>query len=158
MAIEAVRIDGRLIHGQVANLWTTQLGITRIMVVDNSVSENDIEKAGLKLACPAGVKFSVLPIEKAAANINAGKYNSQKVFLIARKPEVLLKLIELGVPIKAINVGNMSQTEETRSLSKSINVTDYDVKIFEELNKRGIKLTARMVPSEPESDFMKLLK
>ena len=52
----------------------------------------------------------------------------------------------------------MSQTEETRSLSKSINVTDYDVKIFEELNKKGIKLTARMVPSEPESDFMKLLK
>ena len=59
--IIAVRIDGRLIHGQVANLWTTKLNITRIMVVDDEVSQSAIEKSGLKLATPAGVKLSVLP-------------------------------------------------------------------------------------------------
>lgn len=61
MAITAVRIDGRLIHGQVANLWTTKLGVTRIMVIDDQVAASDIEKAGLKLARPAGVDLSVLP-------------------------------------------------------------------------------------------------
>ena len=54
MAITAVRIDGRLIHGQVANLWTPSLGATRIMVVDDKVSQSDIEKSGLRMACPAG--------------------------------------------------------------------------------------------------------
>ena len=76
MSITAVRIDGRLIHGQVANLWTTKLGINRIMVVDDGVTTNAIEKSGLKLATPAGVKLSILSIEKAAANILAGKYDS----------------------------------------------------------------------------------
>lgn len=46
MSIIGVRIDGRLIHGQVANLWTTKLNISRIMVVDDEVAQNDIEKAG----------------------------------------------------------------------------------------------------------------
>lgn len=64
MSIIGVRIDGRLIHGQVANLWTTKLNISRIMVVDNVVCNNAIEKSGLKLATPSGVKLSVLPVEK----------------------------------------------------------------------------------------------
>ena len=107
MSIIGVRIDGRLIHGQVANLWTTKLNITRIMVVDDEVAQNDIEKSGLKLATPAGVKLSVLPIEKAANNILAGKYDSQRLLMIARKPDRLLKLVELGVPIEEIKVGNV---------------------------------------------------
>ena len=42
MAIIATRIDGCSIHGQVANLWTTKLNISRIMVIDGAVAQNDI--------------------------------------------------------------------------------------------------------------------
>lgn len=158
MSIVGVRIDGRLIHGQVANLWATKLNVSRIMVVDDSVAENAIEKSGLKLATPAGVKLSVLPVEKAAANILAGKYDSQRLFIIARKPDRLLGLVERGVQLDEINVGNMSQTPETRSITKSINVVDEDVAVFEELNQKGVKLVAQMVPSDRAEDFMALLK
>lgn len=158
MGIIAVRIDGRLIHGQVANLWTTKLDISRIMVVDDEVSENAIEKSGLKLATPAGVKLSVLPIEKAATNILAGKYDSQRLLIIAKKPDRLLKLVELGVPIKEINVGNMSQSEESKAISKSINVLENDIEAFKKLDAAGVKLVSQMVPSDKSEDFMGLLK
>ena len=68
MTIVGCRIDGRLIHGQVANLWSAKLNVSRIMVVDNDVVNNDVEKSGLKLATPPGVKLSILPVDKAAAN------------------------------------------------------------------------------------------
>lgn len=157
MSIIGVRIDGRLIHGQVANLWTTKLNISRIMVIDDEVAQNDIEKSGLKLATPAGVKLSVLPIEKAAHNILAGKYDSQRLLIVVRKPDRLLKLVELGVPIEEINVGNMSQSNETRSITKSINVVDQDVDVFNKLNHKGVRLIAQMVPSDKAEDFMSLL-
>ncbi|MGM0165705.1 PTS system IIB component [Enterococcus sp. AZ135] len=157
MSIIGVRIDGRLIHGQVANLWTTKLNISRIMVVDDDVAQNDIEKSGLKLATPAGVKLSVLPIEKAAHNILAGKYDSQRLLIVVRKPDRLLKMVELGVPIEEINVGNMSQSSETRSITKSINVVDQDVEVFNALNNKGVRLIAQMVPSDKAEDFMSLL-
>ena len=158
MTIIGNRIDGRLIHGQVANLWTTKLNITRIMVIDDEVAQNDIEKSGLKLATPPGVKLSVLPIEKAAANILAGKYDSQRLFIVARKPDRFLRLLEAGVQLDTLNVGNMSQTPETRSITRSINVVDEDVEVFRKLNEKGVKLTAQMVPNDPVEDFMKLLK
>lgn len=157
MAIIASRIDGRLIHGQVANLWTTKLNIGRIMVVDNEVAESAIDKSGLKLATPAGVKLSVLPVEKAAANILAGKYDSQRVLVIAKRPDRFLALVEAGVPIEEINVGNMSQTDNTTSITRSINVEENDVEDFKKLQEKGVQLVSQMVPSDRAEDFMRLL-
>lgn len=151
------RIDGRLIHGQVANLWATKLQISRIMVIDDLVAENAIEKSGLKLATPSGINLSVLPVAKAAQNILAGKYDNQRLFIVAKKPDRFLKLVENGVKIDVLNVGNMSQTDQTRSITRSINVVDEDVEVFKKLNDLGVKITAQMVPNDPVEDFMKLL-
>lgn len=125
MAIIATRIDGRLIHGQVANLWiTTKLNIGRIMVIDDAVAQNDIEKRGLKLGCHPGVKLSILPIDKAANNIKEGKYDTRLLLIVAHRPENFLRLVEYGVSLPEHNVGNMSQTPETRSVTRSINVVE----------------------------------
>lgn len=99
MTIIAARIDGRLIHGQVANLWTTKLNISRIMVVDDEIVDSSLEKTALKLATPAGVKLSILTVEKAANNILAGKYDSQRLMIVARKPDRFLGLI-LYYPVR----------------------------------------------------------
>lgn len=121
MSLIGVRIDGRLIHGQVANLWATKLNISRIMVVDDEVAGNAIEKSGLKLATPAGVKLSVLPVEKAAQNILAGKYDSQRLLIVVRKPDRLLKLVELGGRLKKSMLGTChKQTKHGRLLSQSM--------------------------------------
>ena len=66
--------------------------------------------------------------------------------------------MEAGVPIETLNVGNMSQTSETRSITRSINVVDEDVAVFNKLHDKGVVLTAQMVPNDPVEDFMKLLK
>lgn len=157
MAIIATRIDGRLIHGQVANLWTTKLNISRIMVVDNDVINNDLEKTALKLATPAGVKLSVLSVEKAAANILAGNYDSQRLLIVARRPDRFLSLLEAGVTFPELNVGNMSQSDETRSVTRSINVVDKDIADFDAIKAKGVKLVAQMVPGDSPQDFMTLL-
>ncbi|WP_373818307.1 PTS system mannose/fructose/N-acetylgalactosamine-transporter subunit IIB [Glaesserella sp.] len=157
MAILNVRIDARLIHGQVANLWTSYLNITRIMVVDEIAANNDIDKAGLRLACPAGVNLSVLTVEKAATNINDGRYDSQRVLLVTRNPQTLLQLVERGVALTDINAGNMPKTDLTRPIRKTVHVTDDDVEVFRKLSERGIAITAQLVPNEEKVDLMKLL-
>ncbi|QYY86609.1 PTS system mannose/fructose/N-acetylgalactosamine-transporter subunit IIB [Pediococcus pentosaceus] len=158
MTISAVRIDGRLIHGQVANLWTTKLGVTRIMVIDDKVAASDIEKSGLKLARPAGINLSVLSEKVAADHIKRGGYDSQKVFIVVKRPQVLLDLVNDGVKLETINVGNMSQTDETTQITNSINVVQDDVDAFKALHEKGIKITQQMVPGDQANDFMAILK
>ena len=140
MAIIAARIDGRLVHGQVANLWTTKLGATRIMVVDEAASKSDIDKSGLRMATPDGIRLSVLDVATAANHILNHKYDSQKVFIVAKRPETFLALVNAGVPIT------------------DINVVDADVDTFKELDAKGVHLTAQMVPGDTAADFMSLLK
>lgn len=156
--IIANRIDGRLIHGQVANLWATKLNITRFMVIDDEVAQSTIDKQGLKLATPAGVRLSVLPVAKAAENILAGRYDSQRLMVIAKKPDRFLELINQGVDLDVLNVGNMSQTDETKSITRSINVTNKDIDDFKAIVQKGVKITAQMVPNDKAEDFMTLIK
>lgn len=157
MTIVATRIDGRLIHGQVANLWTTKLNISRIMVVDEDIVNSDLEKTALKLATPAGVKLSVLTIDKAATNILAGRYDSQRLLIVAKRPKTFLGLMNKGVTLTELNVGNMSQTPETRSVTRSINVVDEDIQGFDAIQAKGTHLIAQMVPGDTPADFIPLL-
>ena len=61
-------------------------------------------------------------------------------------------------PVSYTHLGNMSQTPETRAITRSINVVDKDVEDFRKLAEKGVKLTAQMVPNDPVSDFLSLLK
>ena len=157
MTIVATRIDGRLIHGQVANLWTTKLNISRIMVVDEDIVNSDLEKTALKLATPAGIKLSVLTIDKAATNILAGRYDSQRLLIVAKRPKTFLGLMNKGVTLTELNVGNMSQTPETRSVTRSINVVDEDIQDFDAIQAKGTHLIAQMVPGDTPADFIPVL-
>lgn len=153
-----VRIDERLIHGQVATMWTNTIKAMRIMIVDDGVVKSEIEKTALKTAVPSGVKLSILTTQGAIKNILAEKYVGQKVFLIVKNPRVLKELVDGGVTLPQINVGNMSTKKDSKQIKKSVSVTKEDLENFDYFVKKGIKLTAQMVPSEEAVPFQNLLK
>lgn len=158
MSIIHVRIDERLIHGQVATVWTNTLGCNRIMVINDDACNSETQKYVLKLATPSGVKLSVLTIQKAATRIKEGKYENDKVFVLFKNPKDCVRLIEEGIQLPMLNVGNMSAKDGTTNIKKTVNVSKEDVEAFRKLASLGFKITARMVPDEPENDFMNLLK
>lgn len=147
--IKHVRIDERLIHGQVAMVWTNFLGCDRIMVADNEAVKDELVVAALKMACPAGVKLSILSLNKAVNNIKEGKYDGDKVFLICKSIQACKLLIDEGVDIKSFNVGNMAHQEGLTRIKNSVSLSEQDIKDIRELLGRGIEITAQMVPNEP---------
>lgn len=157
MAIIHTRIDDRLIHGQVATMWTNQLGATRIMVVDDKAACDDVMKMSLKMATPSGVALSVLPVEKASARICANAYEGQRVFLIVRSPETLIRLVENGVEVKKVNVGNLTFTEGKTKLSSTVAITKQEVEDFHRLAAMGVEITLQLTPNNASEDFMSVV-
>lgn len=157
MNIVGVRIDGRLVHGQVANLWTPKLQVDRIIVIDEAASTDDIQKSGLRMATPMTTRLSVLNYKVAADHIKNERYGKQRVFLVAKKPQEYLKLLDEGVELASINVGTMSQTPTTKAVTKQINVEQEDIEVFDKIAEKGVELTAQLTPSDESHDFMKLL-
>lgn len=143
-----IRIDDRLIHGQVATLWTNELGATRIMVINDEVANNEIQKTMLRMAAPSNVSTSLITEEKAVNNINNGNYKGQKVLVIVKNPETIVRLMDQGLDIKKINVGNMSTRENTHHIKPSVSITPEEEQAFRVLLDRGVEITAIMVPTD----------
>lgn len=154
-----VRIDERLIHGQVAATWTNTLNATRLMVIDDSAASDDIQKMALKMACPKTSKLSILPVERAVARLNdPANYVGERLFVIFRGTATLKAAIDLGAPIDKVTVGNMSNKVGSERVYHTVCVTEQDMKNFRYLNEKGVKFTAQMVPSDNPQDFMELTK
>lgn len=153
-----VRIDDRLIHGQVAAVWSLFTKATRIMVVDDQVVRDPVNKEALKMACPQQCKLSILTAEKAAINLCAGKYEGEKVFIVAKSPKTIRDIIDRGFHIDVVNVGNMGGKQNTKMLKKAVSVDDQDIENFLYLASHGVTVTARMVPTEESVDFIKLIE
>ncbi|MGG7144690.1 PTS system mannose/fructose/N-acetylgalactosamine-transporter subunit IIB [Clostridium nigeriense] len=150
-SIVHIRIDDRLLHGQVVNFWGTSLKVGRIMVVNDEVANDEMQKSILRMVAPSGVRTSIITKEKAARNILNNRYEGQRVMMIVKNPKDILDLMDLGLDIKEVNVGNMANRKDTIQIKKSISLTKEEFNDFEELEKRGVVLTAIMVPDEKKT-------
>ncbi|MDD3252800.1 MAG: PTS sugar transporter subunit IIB [Lachnospiraceae bacterium] len=157
MAIVHARVDERLIHGQVAMVWTNTVGASRIVVVNDEAVKSEMIIAGLKMAKPAGVKLSILSVKRAGEKFAADEYKDDKVFLITKNIDDMTALIRAGVPITAFNVGNVAKREGSRPIKKSVNLTEQDIAQITELVENGIRVTAQMLPNESDQSVLTML-
>ncbi|KRM83943.1 PTS mannose/fructose/sorbose transporter subunit IIAB [Liquorilactobacillus vini] len=152
-----IRVDSRLIHGQVATMWTNELSLDRIMVVDNQIVKDRIQKIALKTARPAGIHLSILTATGAAKKIKENLYAGQNILILVKNPLMLKELSDFGVVIKEINVGNLSMSTGSKQVFKSVALTDKDKKIFQDLGAKGIKIFHQMVPSDNKESLLEKL-
>ena len=154
-----IRIDDRLIHGQVATQWTNDLGATRIMAINDEVATNPTLKTVLRMAAPPNVSTSIITRETAVTNIKAGKYTGQKVLVVVKSPFDILYLIDQGLDIKTVNVGNMSARENTEHLRPTISVTPEEKEAFkvcqEKIKKHNLEM--KLIDAEYTFDNNKVL-
>ncbi|NWO00504.1 PTS mannose/fructose/sorbose transporter subunit IIAB [Tetragenococcus halophilus] len=148
------RIDERLIHGQVAGIWTTSLDAQRIIVINDEAANDPLQKSSLRMAAPASMRLSVLRIEDAVKNINAGKYGLQRLFVLFKNPTDVWSFIQKGGKLDSLNVGNMSYKEGTKEITKSIKILPEEEKAFYKIAEQGVKIIAQLVPNDPKVNFM----
>ncbi|KEI16511.1 mannose/fructose/sorbose PTS transporter subunit IIB [Clostridium haemolyticum] len=156
MKIVLARIDDRLIHGQVATIWTKETKCQRIIVCNDDVAKDEIRKTLLTQVAPPGVKAHVVSIDKAVRVCNNPKYKEDRVLLLFTNPTDVLKMVESGVDIKSVNIGGMSFKNGKRQLNSAISVDEKDIEAFKALNDRGIELEVRKVASDSKVDMMTL--
>lgn len=160
--IKMMRVDDRLIHGQVAVMWSKELGIQRIIVASDTIAANDIQVSALKMAAPAGVKAAILPIDKAVEILSDPRAQQMKILVISNNPEDLLKVAEKIEEKPVLNVANYGRIgggalSSKTKISESVYVTDHDRDVLEKIHALGIEIIHQPLPSDGRQDFMKLL-
>lgn len=153
--IMLTRIDNRLIHGQVATQWNSSIGANLILLANDKVANDKMRQGLMDMAAPNGVATRYFTLEK-TINIIEKAADRQKIFIICETPEDVLTLVEGGVPIDKVNIGNMHMSEGKRQVATSVAVDDADVEAFKKLQEKGVELEIRRVPSMAAEDVSKL--
>ncbi|CUU49358.1 PTS system mannose/fructose/N-acetylgalactosamine-transporter subunit IIB [Clostridium beijerinckii] len=135
--IEMIRLDDRLVHGQVAVIWSKRLGVDRIIVASDEAANDELQSSALKMAAPPSAKVFVLEIEKAATIINDVRSKDKKILVVTDSPDKIYRLVSLIDEKPAINVANYGRIAGTSDKSK-VTETVYTSKNENELFKKLI--------------------
>lgn len=152
-----VRIDSRLLHGQVATAWTKSVRPDRIIVVSDNVSKDKLRKNMIIQAAPPGVRANVVPIKKMIEVSKDPRFGATKALVLFENPEDALKAIEGGVDIKTLNIGSMAHSEGKVAVNKVLSLDEKDVETYDKLNEMGIKFDVRKVPNDSPENMMDLV-
>ena len=147
--IKCLRVDHRLLHGQVAFSWTTSLGADCILIANDDVVQNEIRKTTIKLAKPSGVKLVIKTVEDSIKAINSGVTDKYKLFIVVESIEDAYRLAKGCAGIRSINLGGCKPKEDiVKTIYKTIPVTARDEEMLKELLNDGIEIEIRQVPGE----------
>ena len=156
--IAHVRVDTRLLHGQVATTWTKTVSPDRIIVVSDGVAHDQLRKTMIEQAAPPGVPANVVPISKMIEVTKDPRFGATKAMLLFENPQDLLAAIEGGVDIKEANIGSMAHSVGKVVVTNAIAMDNADVETLETLHAKGVALEARKVPSDSPVSYEDLIK
>ena len=158
MPIVLTRIDDRLIHGQVVVGWAQALRVNHIIVVNDEIVKNDMQKFLFRMATPTDINLSILSVNEAAEKIKSRAFDDDCAMLLAKSPEDIYRMIKSGGRVPEVNIGGMHFAEDKVQLFDAIFVDKNDVDMIEKINGLNVALEVRMVPTDSKKDVMKAIE
>lgn len=153
--ISALRVDDRLIHGQVAMTWTKQLRVQGIVVANDDAANDDTQKMALKMAVPGGIKALIKPVDEAIRVLNDPRASKMRILVLTRTVRDALKIRKQVGEIEFLNIGNTGRFDgidvsEKQLLSPTIMLTDEEVQNLRELVAIDPKTCMQQVPNDEQ--------
>ena len=158
--LKLIRVDERLLHGQVAIGWTSNSGANTILVANDEAQKDKVKAMALDLAKPSGFKLYIRSVAESGPIVE--KFASAKkaqVLVLVRTVQDALKLIKNsnGV-IKELNVGGLKFEDGKKKLNDYVAVSDQDIADLKTIQKLGVNLDFRMLPRDKKLSLADLLK
>ena len=144
--IALVRVDNRLIHGQVVEAWLPDLKISRILVADDSAAGSALTRAAMGLAVPQAVKVEIAPLS--SADFAGAAASPERVLVLLRDVAAALRARELGLPIDALNLGNIHFAPGRVQVNASVYLSPAELVALRALAASGAAVEVRAVPKE----------
>jgi PTS system mannose-specific IIB component len=147
MAISFIRIDDRIIHGQVVTRWSMEKPCDGILAVNDKAAKEPVLKAALKAASTK--KTLIYSYDEFLGKMDEAARSEKKYFLITKDPMTMAKILvdnNMRVETKKINVGPQSARPGTVNININADITQEEIEAYEKLFKYGYEIDFRLVP------------
>ncbi len=161
--IPSIRIDDRLIHGQVALVWSKELGTSRIVVANDAAAVNDVTKMTLQMATPAGIKLLIKSVEDCVKVFNDPRAKELSMFVLTNNVHDALEIVkQCPEVVKSVNVANVGRFDETDKALKTtvkpeIILNPQELADLRELVETDVEVFHQVIPTNPKVSVKSLL-
>ncbi len=158
--ISMLRIDERLIHGQVAVAWTKSLRITHIVVINDEISKIEMQKQILKMAAPPNVKVAIKDIEGGLQLLKDPRTKDLNILVVVKNVKDAYTIVQKFDDIKVVNIGNcgfFAKEKECKEFSKYVRLTEEDISLLKQINNK-IPVEMQITPEFKAVNFEKMMK
>ncbi|MFP1484304.1 PTS galactosamine transporter subunit IIB [Escherichia coli] len=145
-------IDNRLVHGQVGVTWTSTIGANLLVVVDDVVANDDIQQKLMGITAETYGFGIVSLLSKKPLTSSAKLHRIRRSSWICRMRQTVRKLVEGGIDLKDINVGNMHFSEGKKQISSKVYVDDQDLADLRFIKQRGVNVFIQDVPGDQRTN------
>ena len=151
-----LRVDHRLLHGQVAFTWTQGVSADCILIANDRIVNDSLSKTTLKLAKPANTKLIFKSIEDSIVAINSGVTDSYRLLIVVESVIDAVNLVKGSAVLTSINLGGIKKKEGARAISQAVYLTQEEEDILKELiDSKGTEVEIRQVPSDEKILYKK---
>lgn len=148
MTLKLVRVDDRLIHGQVVAIWLRALSAKRIIIVDDKTARDEFLREILVLAAPPGVPVEVHDVTAGTERVRELVSDPEPVFVIMRSPTTALRMREAGVDFPLLNVGGIGAGPGRKPLYRNISASPEELEAMRQLEAMGTRVELRIVEND----------
>ncbi|TDW16743.1 PTS system mannose-specific IIB component [Breznakia blatticola] len=145
--IKEVRIDHRLVHGQVAFTWTKFLGATRIIVIDNKAAHDDLQKMAINMAKPQGVKLNIFSVEEALSKMPKVEKLSDVIFMVFGNTKDCADFVEAYPKLPVINYGGITKKEGSAHVFEVVYLNPSELEDTKRILQHGTKVVMQQLPT-----------
>ncbi|OTN76351.1 hypothetical protein A5886_001428 [Enterococcus sp. 8G7_MSG3316] len=147
MAIELVRIDDRLIHGQVVTTWVKQKRIEQILIINDDIVNDPVQKSVFDMMAPQDVLVKTFSIHKFIEVYHKTTIKRRTLILLTNSVDALA-LCQGGVDFNTLNLGGMKNKPGRKQYTKAVSLNEEELKALKMINETGVKVEIQMIPSE----------
>ena len=144
-----VRVDNRLIHGQVVQAWLPEVKPQKVIVISDQAAQSSLMKKMMRMALPQGYELEVLNSKDAALSLK--KEETKKIFVLVEDINQLLELAEQNITLQKVNIGNTKYEEGKKEFSVGVYFDKKDLNIIADLQKKNITISIKTLPSSMEA-------
>lgn len=148
-----LRVDDRLIHGQVVTAWIKQLNAKSILVVDDTAAKNTIVAKALAMATPKTIKLTIKSVEDAKSCLN--DFNEPDLLIVTKAPINAKALIEENMNYQwKVNVGNVGMDAGRTKFAQTVYLDENNHQAIMDLNsKTNVDIFMQTVPGQAINKF-----
>lgn len=146
MKISMIRIDERLIHGQVVMGWARTSSADLILVANDLVAKDPFQKKLMMMAAPVGVTIEIYSVDEVVEKLDANTWPNATILLLLRGPIDMVRLVEKGIKVNKVNVGGVRSPGVTIKLTKEVSATPEELAAWKKLDEMGIRIEVQWVP------------